>query len=268
MKKGPELLDSFEDHWETDIGAWFPGERVVYRGRDLLRECRHYSWLKLVALALLGKELDEKALELWNTAWVLCASYPEPRLWNNRVAALAGTTRSTAALGITSANAVSEAKTYGRRADIRAITFLYTLREAVERGEDLGEIVDLQLKKDRSIPGFGRPVTSKDERIDPLLERARELGFGSGPYLNLVYSIQDHLDRNRKRFKMNVAVITAALFADIGFSPRQYYIGTVLCFSAGMIPCYMDTCSKEEGAFFPLGTDRINYTGEPCRVWG
>lgn len=267
MKTGPELLDQYEDNWVTDIGAWFPGERVVYRGKDLLSECRDFSWLKLLIFGTVGREFGDREMQLVEAAWVLCASFPEPRLWNNRVAALAGTARTTASLGMAAATAVSEARTYGRRADIRASTFLYQLREHVEAGGHLEDFVDEELRKSRSLPGFGRPVTSVDERIGPLLDKARELGFGDGPYLQLARQVQDYLTQSRKRLKMNVAIITAALFADVGFSPREYYICAVLCFSAGMSPCYVDASQQPEGAFLPLGTDRLNYTGASDRVW-
>lgn len=268
MKKGPELLDLYEGSWKTDMGAWFPGERVVYRGKDLLNECRDFSWLKLLTFGILGWELPEKAVQLLDAVWVLCTSFPEPRLWNNRVAALAGTSRSTAALGVAAATAVSEARTYGRRADIRASTFLHELHEHRQTGGRVEDFVDAELRKSRSLPGFGRPVTSTDERIEPLLNKARELGFGSGPYLQLAYQVQDYLTRSRKRLKMNVAIITAALFADIGFSPREYYTCAVLCFSAGMFPCYLDANRQPEGAFLPLATSSLNYTGAPGREWG
>lgn len=268
MKRGPELLDHYEDNWETDIGAWFPGERVVYRGKDLLSECRDFTWLKLLAFGILGRELAEREVQLLDAVWVLCTSFPEPRLWNNRVAALAGTSRSTAALGIAAATAVSEARTYGRRADIRASTFLHELREHVEAGGELGDFVDAELQRSRSLPGFGRPVTSADERIAPLLRKAKELGFDNGSYLQLAHQVQDYLIRSRKRLKMNVAILTAALFADVGFSPREYYTCAVLCFSAGMFPCYMDASQQSEGAFLPLAISRLNYTGVADRMWG
>lgn len=268
MKTGPELLHHYEDHWETGMGAWFPGERVVYRGKDLLNECRNFSWLKLLVFGVVGRELSDEEMQLLEATWVLCASFPDPRLWNNRVAALAGTARSSASLAIAAATAVSEARTYGRRADIRASTFLYQLAEHMGTGGCLESFVDNELRRSRSLPGFGRPVTSVDERIEPLLERARELGLAGGSYLQLAYKVQDYLTRTRKRLKMNVAIVTAALLADIGLSPREYYLCAVLCFSAGMFPCYLDTSRRPEGAFLPLSTNRLNYTGAPVRQWG
>jgi hypothetical protein len=267
MTSGPSVLAAHDDNWITDVGAWFPGERVVYRGRDLFSECADFSWFKLLALGILGRELNERELELYEAVWVICTSFPEPRLWNNRIAALAGTTKSTAALAIGAATAVSEAKTYGRRADIRASTFLHQLRDHLQQGGDLGQFVDAELKKSRSLPGFGRPVTKKDERLAPLLKKVHELGFDDGYFFNLTHAVQRYLDENRMRLKMNIAIITAGLFADIGFTPREYYVCAVLSFSAGMFPCYMDASSREEGVFLPLGTERLRYTGHSNRAW-
>ena len=33
--KGPDLLNHFEDNWQTEMGALFIGERVVLRGKDV-----------------------------------------------------------------------------------------------------------------------------------------------------------------------------------------------------------------------------------------
>ena len=61
---------------------------------------------------------DESVAAIWTHT-----SYPDARLWNNRVAALAGTARSTGTLGIAAALAVSEAKIYGGAHNLRAANF-------------------------------------------------------------------------------------------------------------------------------------------------
>ena len=93
--RGPEKLLENENHWETRMGGWFPGERVVYRGQDLHVDLKDMSWMELYVYGITGRRFDEKQLKILNAIWAN-TSYPEPRLWNNRVAALAGTARSTA----------------------------------------------------------------------------------------------------------------------------------------------------------------------------
>jgi hypothetical protein len=266
--RGPEQLLESEDHWVTTMGAWFPGERVVFRGQDLFHDLKDLSWMALLLYGITGRIPSGRQIRLFEGIWTICTSYPDPRLWNNRIVALAGTTRSTAALAIGAANAVSEASIYGRRPDIRAIDFLLRTQEQLDRGADLKELIRAEIKKYKGIFGYGRPITHKDERIGPLLVLAKELGFSEGPYVKLAFAVEEILLRDRWRLHMNIAAVAAALAADQGLSRREYYHYLVLSFSAGMFACYLDAMNKPEGAFFPLRCDRVAYAGKPHRIWG
>jgi citrate synthase len=265
--RGPKQLLENEGRWVTTIGAWFPGERIVFRGKDLFHDLKDLSWMALLFYGITGRIPDERQIRLFNGFWTLCTSYPEPRIWNNRVAALAGTTRSTAALAIGAANAVSEASIYGRRPDIRAIDFLLRTKEQLDKGHNLAEVVRAELKKYRRILGYGRPKIGKDERIEPVMALAKELGFSKGPYVKLAFAVEEILLQNQSHLKMNIAALLAALAADQGLACYEYYQFMVLCFSVGMFPCHLDAMNKPEGTFFPLRCDRIAYEGKPCRAW-
>lgn len=264
---GPEQLFRFEDNWPTEMGGWFPGERVVIRGKDLFGELNELPWMGLLLYGITGRFFSENQIRLFEGIWSLSSSYPDPRLWNNRVAALAGTARSTTALGIGAATAVSEATVYGRRPDIRVIDFLLRTQSALKDGKALEGLIKSELKQRRSLAGFGRPIVKTDERIGPLLTLAQELGYADGEHLQLVHQIQETLDQGRWRLRMNVAAITAALAADLGLSRHEYYQYAILSFSCGMFPCYLDSSHKPEGTFFPLRCSRIAYGGTPHRQW-
>lgn len=265
---GSQTLLDHENHWRTEMGAWFPGERVVFRGKDLFHELNEQSWMGLLLYGITGRSFDERQLRLFEGIWTLCTSYPDPRIWNNRVAALAGTARSTAALAVGAATAVSEASIYGRRPDIRAIDFLLRTQEKVDQGVELEKLVREELKKHRGILGYGRPVTRQDERIKPLMALAEELDFENGIHIKLAFLVEDVLVKGKWRLNMNVAAVSAALAADQGLSRQEYYQYLVLCFSAGMFPCYSEALNKPEGAFFPFRCERIKYQGHAYRDWG
>lgn len=112
--KGPELLARYEDNWVTAMGAWFPEGRVVLRGRDVLNDLGRRRWMELFVFGITSRESPRLA-RLIEGIWAISCSYPEPRIWNNRVAALAGTVRSTGVLAVSSAIAVTEATLYGLR---------------------------------------------------------------------------------------------------------------------------------------------------------
>jgi citrate synthase len=265
--QGPKHLLESEDHWVTNIGAWYPGERVVLRGKDLHHDFNDVPWMALLLYAITGRVFDKKQALLFEGMWTLCASYPDPRLWNNRVAALAGTTRSTGALAVGAATAVSEASIYGRRPDVQAFDFLVRTKAKLHNGADLRGLIAAEQQKYRIIPGFGRPVVRRDERIEPLMTMAGELGFSEGAYVKLAFEIEGILLKNRWRADMNIAVVAAALAADQGLFVNEYYQYTILAFSAGMIPCYLGALHKHQGTFFPLRCSRLKYKGRSRRAW-
>lgn len=264
---GPERLLEAEDHWVTRMGAWFPGERVVFRGQDLHADLKDMSWMELYLFSITGRRFTAAQLKVLNAIWTY-TSFPEPRLWNNRVAALAGTARSTGALGIAAAVAVSEASIYGRRPDIRAIDFLQRAKQRLDAGETLIEVIEEELRRYRGISGYGRPITRTDERIPPMQALLRETGIDRGAYVRLASDIEVVLHEGRWRWQMNIAGLCAAITADMGFTPREHYLFLIPCFVAGMLPCSIEASSKPEGTFFPLRCERLVYEGRPLRRWG
>lgn len=257
----------FEDNWHTDKGLAFAGERVVFRGMDLFSELLDVRWMALFLLGITGRRFTDTQIALFESLWALSTSYPDPRIWNNRVAALAGTSRSTGALGLSGAMAVSEAQIYGFQPIIRAYDFIVKANRIRLRGEDISGLVLQELKQNRTIAGYARPRINADERIVPLGQRADDLGFGQGEHLKTAREIERILIEERYRFRMNVAAMAAALAADQGLSRREYYQFVLPCFFAGMAPCFIDAEEKPAGAFMPLRCDRIDYVGPGRRRW-
>ena len=265
---GPERLLNAENNWISNVGACFPGEdRVVFRDHDLFRDLKDLPWMALLLYGITGRLPSPKQVRLFEGIWTLCTSYPDPRLWNNRVAALAGTARSTAALGLSAANAVSEASIYGGRPEVRAIDFLYRIRQQLALGAELLDLLKNELKEFRTIAGYGRPITHKDERIEPLMALAETLGLSGGAYVKLAFQVEELLITHRFRLQMNIAALAAALAADQGMARREFYHYLILSFSAGITACYIDASEKHVGTLFPLRCTRINYAGNPLRRW-
>ena len=119
------------------VGGCFIGSHAIFRGQNLHEDLADVSWMELYLLSITGRRFTAPQLRLFEAIWTY-TSYPDARIWNNRVAALAGTTRSTANLGVSAAVAVSEAAIYGRGIDIRASTFLQRTQAHVAAGGELG----------------------------------------------------------------------------------------------------------------------------------
>jgi len=282
MKNYQPLLEH-EDHWQTTIGAWLFNEgKSVIRGKNIFTELRDIEWMRLFLYGITGRMFDDKAVRLFESIWVIGISYPDPRLWANRVAALAGTARSTGSLALSGAIATCEGYKVGHRANIRAIDFFLRARQALEAKANeqnislsemkldsfLEELVKQEMKKHRGVAGYGRPIDPPhDERIEPMMEIVHNLGFENGFYVGMAFKIEKILKSSYKRlnFSMNISGLAASLAADQGLTAHQYYCYLLPSFSAGIMPCYIDALEKPEGCFFPLRCDRVLYEGKVSR---
>jgi hypothetical protein len=250
----------------TRIGGAFVGQRVVFRGHNLHRDLKNLDCLELYLLGITDRRFTKEQLKLLHALWVV-TSYPDARIWNNRVAALAGSARSTGALGIAAALAVSEAKIYGFNPGIRAYDFLAAAQQRCAAGDSLEAMVEQEIKTKRGIGGYGRPLAAEDERIGPIMEIARGHGHGDGPHVRLAFETEAIILRRRLRLKMNYAVLTAALLLDMGFTRQQYYLFVFPIFLASMPPCFMEAAERAEGSLFPIACADISYEGVPKRPW-
>jgi hypothetical protein len=249
------------------MGGCFLGSHVVFRGKQLHTELADASWLELYVFGITGRRFEKPALRLLEALWSY-TSYPDARIWNNRIAALAGSARSTGNLAVSAALAVSEGTIFGRGIDLRASEFLVRTRAELAKGAELGPLVRKELSERRSLAGYGRPVSSRrDERLDPILSLARSLGLADGPHVQLAHDVERFLLDSRLRMSMNYGAIAAAFTADLGMSPREHYMFSFAAFLGGMPPCYLDALERPASTLLPLPCDGVAYQGSPKRAW-
>jgi hypothetical protein len=264
---GPELLAAHTGILRTKIGACWPGTRAVFRGHDLHRDLRNSDWMDLYIFGITGRRFTSEQIKLLHGIWVT-TSYPDTRIWNNRVAGLAGNARSTPVLGITAALAVSEAWVYGGVPGVKAIDFFQRAGKAVAEGREIRVVVEEELANRKVVFGFGRPIDSRDERLAWLADIAKSLGLGEGRHFKLAFKIESILlDMGKSNLLMNYAGMTAALGADLGLTPREFHIFRVPMFLAGMAPCWQEAAEKPEGTLFPTPCGGIAYEGVAQRTW-
>lgn len=263
---GPKTLHDNVGGFASRMGQAFVGTRAVFRGRDLHAELKDMDWVELYVFGITGRRFTPAQLRMLHALWVY-TSYPDPRIWNNRVAALAGSARSTGNLGMAAALAVSEASIYGRGIDVRAIDFLLCTQVRLQRGDTLDDCVREALQSQRGIAGYGRPIANGDERIAPLMALARELGLADGPHVRLAFEVERVLLEGRWRWRMNYGALSAAMAADFGLSTREYYLFSGPAFLAGMQPCFIEASERVEGTLFPLACAHVRYQGHAPRAW-
>lgn len=264
--RGPDFLRQRVGKLKSRVGGVVPGSHATIRGVDLHAAFKDAEWMDIYMFGITGRRFSPAELALLQSIWTY-TSYPDARIWNNRVAALAGSARSTGALAISAALAIAEATIFGGGTYVPAITFLQQTYRDIQAGSNLAECVRRELQTRRGVAGYGRPITSKDERIAVLLERAHQLQLDSGPHLKLAFAIDQYLLDSRLRMRMNYAALGAALLADLKVSPREFYLYGFPTFLAGIPPCYLQALEEPEGALFPIPCKDIAYAGRERRVW-
>ena len=262
---GPESLQANAGVLRTRVGACFPGNRAVFRGHDLHADLNNMDWVALYVFGITGRRFSENEIQLLQAIWVY-TSYPDTRLWNNRVAALAASARSSSNLGMSAAIAVSEATVYGGGACIKAMEFLLRANKAVEQGADMVALVLTEARECR-IYGYGRPINSTDERIPWLMDLVRKLDLGQGPHLKLAFEVEQILLPHYPKLRMNYAALIVALIADMGLSVHEYQLLSIPMFMAGMAPCSVEASERLEGTLFPTSCDGVTYEGLEKRSW-
>ncbi len=263
--RGPALLQEHAGRLRTSVGAAYPGSHAVFRGHDLHRELKDLDWVDLYVFGITGRRLGSGQIEMLHAIWVY-TSYPDARLWNNRVAALAGNVRSSANLGIVAALALSEGTVYGGQAGLRAIDFLQTALLQIQAGAELAPLVLAHARAHR-IYGYGRPINSTDERLPWIMQLAEKLGLDQGAHVKLAFEVEKVLLPHYPQLRMNYASLHAALIADMGLTAREYQLLRIPTFLAGMPPCLVEAAAKPEGVLFATPCSGVAYAGLARRQW-
>ncbi len=248
------------------VGACYPGSHAIFRGYRLHTELHQMDWIELYLFGITGRRFSPDQIKLFHALWVY-TSYPDARIWNNRVAALAGSVRSTPILGIAAALAISEASIYGQNIAKRISTFLISVEYELRCGGSIEACVMHERKRHRYIAGYGRPLNNGDERNEPILALAKRLTLDQGKYLKVAFLLDEYLSSSHWKISINYGAVAAALAIDMGLSAEEYYLFMFPSFLAGMPPCVLDATAKPEGVLFSLACADIVYKGQAKRTW-
>lgn len=263
---GPDYLSQKAGKLQTTMGGFFPGSHVVFRGQTLHTGLKDMDWMALYLYGICGRRFSDAEMQLMNALWTY-TSYPDARIWNNRVAALSGSARSTGNLGLAAALSISEAHIYGRGNEVQAISFFIATRKLLDTGGNLADCLQDEMKTHRRIAGYGRPLINADERIAPIMAKATALGLDQGRHIQLAFAIERHLLDSGRNLRMNYGAVVSAFGADLELSPEEFYLFMFPSFLAGMPPCFLEARHGVEGSLFPLSCTDIAYQGVGPRRW-
>lgn len=274
---------AWEENWQTEAGAWIAGERVVMHGENIMHSMQGKTWMEMMLLATTGKMPDAKRAKFLDEALAFPGCFPDPRLWNNRIAALAGTARSTSSLAISAATAASEAIIYGFPPSVGSYLMYEDILKQLMRGENLQDLLSARLAESKKLkkgspakgknrkvfcwPGYGRPVARFDERITPLMNALKRYNFHEGAAVKLAFDIEKQLQAMGYKLSLNVGGLIAAIGFDQQLSMQEFIHYVTVCFNPGLMACYDDALKHPEGSFFPMRCEQIQYTGQSERQW-
>lgn len=260
----PDDFEAAIGHVRTHAGGFFPGQGARVRGRPLHEHCQARGWFDLYLLSLTGRQFEAAAIEMLETVWTY-TSYADPRIWNNRIAALAGSAHASPGLAIGAAIAASDAHIYG----LGPIMECYDFLAAHAHDDDAGftEAVRSHRRQGLRFGGYGRPIVAEDERIGPLMARARVLGLADGPAVGAAFRLEQILATEGLPLRMNYGALVAAFCLDLGLnrSACAAYVATL--FLGGMPAVWTEARDQPTGLLFPTPVSAIRYDGQMPRKW-
>lgn len=265
-----QAWEKYHSRVVSSRGGWKIGEGVTNCGYDMMNDLvGKTTYMQVVILNATGR-LPTREIADWVEAVHICLSWPDPRIWCNRIGALAGSSRTSSVTASTLGLLAAESTSYGIKPLISGVEFIQGAFQEVNDGMFVDDFIDVETKKLGGKPhlmGYARPIAKGDERI-PAMERVTEkLGFTIGKHLALAYQIEEILN---ERFdeSMNINGYVSAFLADQGFTATEVYRMFSALVVSGVTACYADTADRLVGSFAPLKTTDIVYKGAQERKVG
>jgi citrate synthase len=248
----------------SNRGGWKIGSGVQNCGYDMMNDLvGTASYMQVVVLNATGR-LPSKALADWIEAVHICLSWPDPRIWCNRIGALAGSSRTSGVAASCLGVLAAESTSYGIKPLINGVEFI---EHAYTQGTPVDDFITAETKKHGGKPnlmGYARPIAKGDERIPAMEKVTKKLGFSVGEHLSLAYKIERIL-HDRYDESMNINGYVSAFLADQNFSAIEVYRIFSAVVLSGVTACYADTADRLEGSFAPLKTSDVIYKGASLR---
>lgn len=253
-------------HIYSNKGGWTLGEGISNQGYSMLDDLvGKASFFQVLMLNVTGK-LPDARLAQWMEAAFICLSWPDPRIWCNKIGALGGDARVAPIAAICAGIMASDSKVYGPGTVLDTLHFISAARSASLAGHSVCEFIESQarIKGRLMVPGFARPIATGDERVAAMQDVAEKLGFVDGVHLGVSYEIESYLVQQYGE-SLNLAGYLAAFWLDQGLDHYQGYIVFSLCVNGGIHACYTEYRDKSAGSFLPLKCNDIDYVGVPER---
>jgi len=254
--------------FRTSKGGWIIGEAVYNHGYSMMDDLvGHKTFFQVLVLNVTGR-LAEKNLADWLEASFICLSWPDPRIWCNKVGTLAGTMQCSPAAAVSVGILAADSRMYASGALVAGAEFIIEAVEKKKAGLSVEEIVNAELEKKAKrsaakpvIMGYARPIATGDERVIAMERVTKTLGFEIGEHLSLAYEIDSYLQNNYKE-SINMLGYCVAFMVDQAFCNKEITRLFSTWVNSGVHACYAEARDRAPESFLPLRCDDIEYQGK------
>lgn len=249
-------------------GQWKVGEGVFNKEYEMMNDLvGNVSYMQVVVLNATGR-LPSKQIAEWIDAVHICLSWPDPRIWCNRVGALAGTVGTSPVAGTIYGILSSDSRMFGIKPLQEGVEFIQYALSQINSGISPIEFVSSEIKKRAGKPnfmGYARPIAKGDERIPAMEKVSEQLKLPPGEHLKLAYSIEQILNEQFDE-TMNINGYMSAFLSDQNYTPQEVYRIFSILVASGVTACYADAYDREAGTFSPLKCSDIEYLGPSPKI--
>lgn len=256
--------DSKRNRITSRKGGWRIGEAVYNQGYSQLDDLvGGHSYFQVMILNTTGRMVDI-GIARWLEAAFVCASWPDSRIWCNQMGAIAGTLRASAVSGTVAGCVASDSIIYGPGVLDACTDFIREAVKLEQNGMSVPEIVQAQMARKNSVPGFARPVAKGDERVTAL-QRVREAeGIAAGPHELMAQEVNDYLAAEYDE-AINVGGYLVAVLSDMDFSRADIHRMNTLIVAAGVQACHAEQEDNPAGSYLPMRVEDMIYEGKEDR---
>ena len=185
-------LEKLHKSYSTKAGLAYLSEGSVFRNKDLHRDLGNKTWFELNLFGITGREFSERELKVINYIW-LSTSYADVRIWPNRITALASSGRTTPILSLVGGVASCDAELFVAKPLVSCLSMYLSFADKITEGRALPDLLAEKIQAQKTIFGFGRPITSVDERVPHLVSFLHDLGMDNGAFFRMAFQIEAYL---------------------------------------------------------------------------
>ena len=262
------------DHWAkfrgqiySRKGGWEVGKGIMTHGYSLLDDIHgKCSMFQVMVMNVTGK-LPERRLADFVEGLYICSSWPDPRIWCNKIGVFSALTGTSSTTAIAAGGLAGNSKIYGAGSGLSIGPFIdKAYQHIVINGESVEDFVEkyAYINEQLNAPGFARPLAKGDERVPAMRRLAKDLGFEDGPYIKMVNDIETYLN-NKAGEGLNLSGYFTAFMKDQGFNINQIMGISAFAVTGGVYAAYFEYIDQPPHNFLPLRVDDIEYVGPPPR---